>query len=80
MNIAKIDAQLSREAVDVNYFLCTLDQAAKINAERPHSFKTVNEFIDHQTRKHPSRPAVGFPIPPKDKESDNEWKYTVYST
>ena len=74
-----ITAHRPGEAGDANYFVCTLDQAAILNAEKPHSFKTINDFIDHQTRKHPTRPAVGFPVPPKDKESDQQWRYTVYS-
>lgn len=73
------NAQLSGEAEDANYFVCTLDQAAILNTEKPHSFKTVNDFIDHQIRKHPTRPAVGFPVPLKDNESDQRWGYTVYS-
>lgn len=66
--------------MDANYFVCTLDRAATLNAEKPHSFKTVNEFIDHQTRQQPTHPAVGFPTPPKHKGSDDEWGYAVYST
>lgn len=73
------DEQLPGEVVHANYFVCTLGQAAAFNAEKPHSFKTVNDFIDHQTQQNPSRPAVGFPLPPKDKELDKEWSYTVYS-
>ena len=76
----KIDAKLPHEAVDANYFVCTLDRAATLNAENTHSFKTVNEFIDHQTRQRPTHPAVGFPVPPTDKESDKKWGYAVYST
>ena len=73
------DAQLSAANADVNYFVCTLGQAAALNADQPHPFKTVNEFIDHQAREHPSHPAIGFPIPPKDKETDKKWDYGVYS-
>lgn len=76
-----ITAHLPCEAVGsaYNHFVCTLDRAAILNAERPHSFKTVNDFIHHQSCKQPTRPAVGFPVPPKDKGSDQQWKYTVYS-
>lgn len=76
------DAQLRRDAIDVNSFVCTLGQAAAFIAEKAHSFKTINDFIDHQAREHPSRPAVGFPMPSqKDKETDkdNDWNYAVYS-
>lgn len=68
-----------REAVGANYFVCTLGQAATLNSGKPHSFTTVNDFIDLQARQHPSRPGVGFPIPPKDNEKDKEWGYAVYS-
>ena len=73
------DAQRPGQVVDVNYFVCTLGQAAALNAETPHSFETVNEFIDHHAHQYPSRPAFGFPIPPKDKETGGEWNYAVYS-
>ena len=74
-----LNAQLPAETVHVNYFVCTLGQAAAVIADKPHPFKTVNEFIDYQARQHPSRPAVGFPIPPKDKETDKKWNHAVYS-
>lgn len=74
-----IEIQLPGEAVHVNYFVCTLGQAAALIPDKPHSCTTVNEFIDHQAREHPNRPAVGFPIPPKDKETDKEWNYAIYS-
>lgn len=73
------DPQLPEESVDGNYFLCTLGQAAAFNAQKPHSFKTVNEFIDHQARKHPTRPALAFPIPPNDKGTNREWNYVIHS-
>lgn len=77
--VTMTDAQLPVEVVDINYFVCTLGQAAASIAEKPRTYKTVNDFIDHQAREHPSRPAVGFPIPPKDKEPDLEWNYAVYT-
>ena len=73
------DAQSSAANADVNYFVCTLGQAAALNADKPHPFKTVNEFIDYQAREYPSHPAIGFPIPPKDRETDKKWGYGVYS-
>ena len=73
------DAQLPAETVDVNYFVCTLGQAAAFNTEKPHAFKTINEFIDHQARQFPHYPAVGFPSPLKGKEKDKEWNHAVYS-
>ena len=73
------DAELHGDLLDVNYFVCTLGQAAALNAKKPHSFKTVNEFIDHQARQYSTRPAVGFPVPPKNKKTDNEWSSVSYS-
>ena len=73
------DAQRPGPMAEVNYFVCTLGQAAALNTGTPRSFKTINECIDHQAQQHPSRPALGFPIPPKDKETDQEWTYAVYS-
>ena len=71
--------QRPAELVDVNYFVCTLGQAAVLNAEKPHSYTTVNDFIDLQARQNPIRPAVGFPAPPKTEETDTKWDYAVYS-
>ena len=73
------DAQLPRELLHVNYFVCTLGQAATLNAEKPHSFNNINDFIDLQARQSSIRPAVGFPVPSKDKETDSEWNFAVYS-
>ena len=77
--VAMTDAPISGEVHQVNYFICTLGQAAEFMAEKPRSYKTVNEFIDHQARQYPSRPALGFPIPPRDQKADKEWNYAVYS-
>ena len=73
------DAQSSAVSADVNYFVCTLGQAAVLIADKPHPYRTVNEFIDHQAREHSSRPAIGFPTPPQNKETDQKWDYGVYS-
>lgn len=73
------DAQRPGTLVDVNYFVCTLGQAAALNAEKPHSYKTVNDLIDLQARQNPIRPAVGFPKPPRIKDTDTKWNYTVHS-
>ena len=73
------DLQQHGELVDVNHFVCTLGQAAALNAKKPHSFKTVNDFIDLQAQRNSSRPAVGFPVPSKDDQKDNEWNSQTYS-
>lgn len=63
--------------VETNYFVCTLGQAAVINKANPHPFKTINDFIDHQAQQYPTLPAVGFPIPRQDANS--EWSHTFYT-
>ena len=73
------DEQLPGQVANTNYFVCTLGQAAALNTKTPHSFKTVNDFIDLQAREHPNSPALGFPIPPKDQGTDSEWDFAVYS-
>ena len=45
----------------INYFVCTLGQAKALNHDKPHAFKTVNEFIDRQKDRIPDLTAVGFP-------------------
>ncbi|KAI4136432.1 MAG: hypothetical protein L6R39_007789, partial [Caloplaca ligustica] len=82
-NILDIDillSQLFAEAVmaDLNYFVCTLGQAVEVNHKRPHSFKTINGFIDHQAHVVPDSLAVGFPVPTADR-SDGEWDYQTFS-
>lgn len=68
----------SEDYQDLNYFVCTLGQAAALNNEHPQPFKTINDFIDHQARQFPTRPAVGFPVP--QKNAGEQWGQTVYST
>lgn len=67
----------SEDNPDLNYFVCTLGQAAAINNGHSQPFKTINDFIDHQARQFPTRPAVGFPVPRKD--GGEQWGQTVYS-
>lgn len=45
----------------LNYFTCTLGEAAKWNEIHPHSFKTINHLIDVQADELRQRPAVNFP-------------------
>ena len=42
----------------INYFVCTLGQAARLNQTK--EYKTIPEFIDYQAQHHPNLPAVGF--------------------
>lgn len=45
----------------LNYFTCTLGEAAIWNAQHPHPFTTVNHLIDEQADELRQRPAVNFP-------------------
>ena len=66
---------------EVNYFVCTLDQAALLNERNPHAYKTINEFFDERAQS--SNPAVGFPRPlesPTQGEGKVEWQYEILST
>lgn len=60
----------------VNYFTCTLGQAAATRAEHPTSYDTVNDLFDERFKKIPHRPAVGFPEAVKNKGT---WTYQVFS-
>lgn len=53
-NMAQVDSRL-------NYFTCTLAEAAAWNAQHPHPFHTVNHLIDEQAEDLRQRPAVNFP-------------------
>ncbi len=64
---------------ELNYFVCTLGQAAITNAENPHGFQTVNNFLDLQARLIPQNPAVGFPIPSKSRDGDTQWQQRILS-
>ena len=68
----------SEDYQDLNYFVCTLGQAAAINNGYSQPFRTINDFIDHQARQFPNRPAVAFPIP--QKNGGEQWGQIVYST
>ena len=63
----------SEDYQDLNYFVCTLGQA---NNGYPQPFKTINDFVDHQARQFPNRPAVAFPIP--QENGGEQWGQTVY--
>lgn len=49
------------EDTPLNYFTCTLGEAARWNVDHPHPFTTVNELIDEQAKELRQRPAVNFP-------------------
>lgn len=69
----------SAKEPELNYFICTLGQAVKINAQGPHVFKTVNDLIDCQARTIPQAPAVGFPVPPDSENNGPEWQQRFLS-
>ena len=70
---------LSNEEPELNYFVCTLGQAAVVNEQYPRGFKTVNNFLDHQARVIPQNPAVGFPAPSRLTDDGTEWQYRIFS-
>lgn len=45
----------------LDYFTCTLGEAAKWNEAHPHPFETVNHLVDEQADELRERPAVTFP-------------------
>ncbi len=48
--------------MDLNYFVCTLGEAAHTPGGRP--FRTVTHLIEQQAQQHPDLPALGFYIVP----------------
>ena len=65
---------------EVNYFVCTLGQAATLNAAAPHAFRTVNDLLDVHARRIPEYPAVGFPVPNNDaKHECAAWQQRILS-
>lgn len=75
-----IESNMESLLRETNYFICTLGQAALINAQSPHKFSTINEFLDEQAFSVPNLPAVGFPLPPRGGDRDASWTYRVVST
>ena len=68
---------MSNKSVDQNYFVCTLGQAAELNAKRPHTFETINQFLDTQDATIPVAPAVGFPLPSLHDTGGRKWDYKI---
>ncbi len=60
----------------LNYFTCTLGQAAELQGGIPRDFTTVTEFIDIQAQVHRDKPAVGFPLPAS--ENSGTRGYNLY--
>ena len=59
--------------MELNYFTCTLGQAALLNHGR--NYNTIPEFIDQQARAHPKLPAVGVYVP--SQIPGEEWQHHV---
>ena len=63
----------------MNYFTCTLGQAADLKQQTPWNFDTINDLIDLQCRDHPADYAVGFPLPPGNSSEETCWHYELLS-
>ncbi|KAL8713732.1 MAG: hypothetical protein Q9220_002258 [cf. Caloplaca sp. 1 TL-2023] len=64
---------------DLNYFTCTLGQAAELEQRLPSSIKTINDFLHHQTLHVPERYAVGFALPDTGS-AEKSWPFRTFST
>ncbi|KAF2684718.1 acetyl-CoA synthetase-like protein [Lentithecium fluviatile CBS 122367] len=60
--------------MDTNYFVCTLGQAATLQTG-PKPYRTISEFLDHQSKHCGPKPAVGFAIP----NLERDWDFEVFS-
>ncbi|KAF2645815.1 acetyl-CoA synthetase-like protein [Massarina eburnea CBS 473.64] len=58
--------------MDTNYFACTLGQAATFQ-DKPKPYRTIDEFLSHQSNHCGDTPATGFPIPCR----EGTWRYRV---
>ncbi|KAJ4344604.1 uncharacterized protein N0V89_012348 [Didymosphaeria variabile] len=58
--------------MEANYFVCTLGQASALNPESK-PYRTISQFLAHQSRSCGSKPAVGFPLP----QAQDEWAYEL---
>lgn len=67
----------SEDYQDLNYFVCTLGEAAIINNGNIQPSKTINDLIDHLARQFPYHPAVAFPIP--QENGGDQWGQKLYS-
>lgn len=73
---------MTKEEVSVvgtNYFVSPLGQAALLNAQHPHQFTNINEFLDTQAQAVPDQPAVGFPIPVRGEDGGSGWSKKIIS-
>jgi acyl-CoA synthetase (AMP-forming)/AMP-acid ligase II/acyl carrier protein len=61
--------------MDLNYFTCTLGEAAKHGLTEP-QFENISSFLDYQAEHIPNAPAAGFFSPQKDEAP---WTTKTYS-
>lgn len=58
-HVLLVDHKVSTMSIsEINYFVCTLGQAAQDNIKRP--FSNVNDLISRQAKDNPDLPAIGF--------------------
>jgi acyl-CoA synthetase (AMP-forming)/AMP-acid ligase II len=60
--------------MEPNYFVCTLGQASTLQ-DGPKLYRTISEFLSHQSDQHGSKPAVGLAVP----RSGCDWTYEVFN-
>ena len=60
----------------LNYFVCTLGEAAELKNEKSTTYTTVNDLVDRRAYLNPDLPALAFPLPGVDGE---EWGSQIYS-
>lgn len=59
----------------VNYFTCTLGQAAALSGDKHQECENINQFIDRQARQYAGSPAVGFPVV---SNQGKDWEVDVF--
>jgi hypothetical protein len=60
----------------LNYFVCTLGEAAELKNDKSTTYTTVNDLIDRKVCSSPDLPALAFPLPSVDGEV---WGSQIYS-
>lgn len=70
-----MSAPAKSPSASMNYFTCTLGEAPERLPELA-DIRTVNDFIDHQSRIHSKDLAVGFPT---SGDEFHDWGYETFS-
>jgi hypothetical protein len=63
---------------DLNYFVCTLGQAAEAATARSKGAPTVNDLLDFKADHDASKLAVGFPVPPEQTSDGEAWDFISF--